>query len=237
MMNDLWLKAAAWNNADFIHGNIRAVVVSFHGLGAGYRNDASLLDLAYAENNVLVIAPFYGPWSWMNRLARQYVDEVIQRTYAEFNLDKSVPLISSGGSMGGCSALLYCRYGKKKPAACDVLSPVCDALLHYTERPDLPTTFNYAFYGYPEPLEEILKEHSPLHQLEYMPHIPYLFIHGDADTAVNKEKHSDAMVCALRKKGHEVEYMEVAGMKHGVNIPFRVLQKRLEFVLRFTQNS
>lgn len=236
-MKDKWLKSAARNNTDYLHGKIRAVTVEFHGLGAGYREDSSPLELALAEKNILVIAPFYGPWSWMNRLSREYVDEVIQRTYTEFDLDEQIPLIASGGSMGGCSALLYCRYGKKKPVACDILYPVCDAVAHYNERPDLPSSFNYAFYGYKEPLEDVLKEHSPLHQVENMPRIPYLFAHGTADDRVSKKMHSDRMVDALRQLGHDVEYLEVPGMKHGYNVPLSVLQKRLEFISSFKADN
>lgn len=234
-MQDKWLESAAWNNAAGLTGEIRAVVVEFHGLGAGgtYRTDGSPLELELARQNILVIAPFYGPWSWMNRLSRAYVDEVVARTYAEFALDEQLPLIASGGSMGGCAALLYCRYGKKTPVACDALYPVCDLPGHYQERPDLPSSMHYAFYGYPEPLEEVLAEHSPLHQVGQMPRIPYLFCHGTADDRVSKRLHSDSMVAALRRLGHTVEYLEVPGMRHGLNVPLGVMQKRLEFITGF----
>lgn len=232
-MKDQWLKSAAWNNAQYIHGKIRAVVLSFHGLGGMYRTGGNPLEVGLAEDDILVIAPFYGPWSWMNRLARKYVDEVVERTYAEFGLSPDTPLISSGGSMGGCSALLYCRYGKKTPAACDALYPVCNAALHYTERPDLPSSFNYAFYGYEEPLEEVLKEHSPFHQVDQMPRIPYLFIHGTDDKSVSKELHSDPMVAALRERGHDVTYIQIPGMGHGLDVPLSTLEKRCSFIKSF----
>ena len=229
---DKWVQDCCWSNIGRINGNIRAVVVSFHGLGATLRQGASELDLALAEENILVIAPYYGPWSWMNRLARKFVDELLERVWKDLKLDDSLPLVSSGGSMGGCSALLYCRYGKRPPVACDALYPVCDVPFHYHERSDLPTTFNYAFYGYPEALADILIEHSPLHQIEKMPRIPYLFIHGFADDRVSKKMHSDAMTAALRNAGCQVEYMEVPGMRHGWDIPLKVHQKRFEFICK-----
>ena len=236
-MKDRWLESAAWNNARYIQGKIRAVVLSFHGLGGMYRTSGNPLEVGLAADNILVIAPFYGPWSWMNRLARKYVDEVVERTYTEFELDENLPLISSGGSMGGCSALLYCRYGKKAPAACDALYPVCNAPLHYTERPDLPSSFNYAFYGYEEPLEDILKEHSPFHQADQMPRIPYLFIHGTADTRVSRALHSEPMVAALKERGHDVTYIRVPGMGHGENVPLSVIEKRRSFISSFASEK
>ena len=227
---DKWVQDCCWSNISRITGNICGVVVSFHGLGATLRQGASELDLALAEENILVIAPYYGPWSWMNRLARKFVDELLERVWKDLKLDDSLPLVSSGGSMGGCSALLYCCYGKRPPVACDALYPVCDVPFHYHERSDLPTTFNYAFYGYPEAMEDILIEHSPLHQVEKMPSIPYLFIHGFADDRVSKKVHSDAMTAALRQAGHQVEYLEVPGMRHGWDVPLKVHQRRFEFI-------
>lgn len=60
---------------------------------------------------------------------------------------------------------------------------------------------------------EAVKTASPLHQAETMPDIPYLIVHGDADTAVNKQQHSDRFVERL-KKTHDVTYVEVPGMRH-----------------------
>ncbi len=229
-MKNQWIKETCWNNEQFLGGKVRAVMVKFHGLGGGYRDRAYGDEIALAEKGVLVIAPYYGPWSWMNRQARSFVDRLLAEVYREFGFDDSIPLISSGDSMGGCSALLYCRYGARKPICCDALYPVCDAVVHFNERPDLPASFRHAFLGYPEPLDELLREHSPLHQIAHMPDIPYLLIHGDADLMVNKELHSDRMVEELRRLGRDVEYVEVPRMGHGVNIPLSVPLKRLEFV-------
>lgn len=232
-MKNQWIKETCWNNEPYLKHPIRAVTVSFHGLNGRYRDDsASGLELALAEQGVLVIAPYYGPWSWMNRQARAFVDQLLAAAYREFELPDNTPLISSGGSMGGCSALLYCRYGARRPAGCDALFPVCDTVSHFSERPDLPATFHHAFLGYPEPLQELLEEHSPLHQANAMPDIPYLFIHGDADLAVNKARHSDRMVSELRKLNRQVEYIEIPRMGHGSNIPLTVDETRLHFILR-----
>ena len=142
-----WIKDHCWSNADFIHGEIRAVAVWFCGLGSGFRNSASDMDLALAESGVLVISPYYGPWSWMNRLARQLVDELLEKVFEFYQLKDDTPLISSGWSMGGLASLLYCRYGKRRPAGCCVLFPVCDLPFHFREREDVPPTVCYAFYG------------------------------------------------------------------------------------------
>lgn len=227
-----WLKQCSWTNEERLQGSIRAVVLQFHGLGGGYRPPGgySLFELECAAHGALVVHPYYGPWSWMNRAARTFVDDIVDTVYAEFGLAASLPLLSTGGSMGGCSALLYCRYGKRKPAAALALYPVCDTQLHYDERPDLPASFNHAFLGYPETLETCLREHSPLEQTPLMPDIPYLVIHGDSDQAVNKEMHSDRFVAAMRALGRNVRYMEIPGMGHGGNMPLAVHLESFRFV-------
>jgi dipeptidyl aminopeptidase/acylaminoacyl peptidase len=47
-----------------------------------------------------------------------------------------------------------------------------------------------------------------------MPDIPYYVVHGDADAAVNKAKHSDRLVAKMRSLGFDVKYDEVPGMRH-----------------------
>ncbi|MCY3018562.1 MAG: prolyl oligopeptidase family serine peptidase [Planctomycetota bacterium] len=226
-----WIKDVAWVSET--KNPVRGVILAFHGLGAPAVREgpANAQELAYIAAGGLVVFPYYGPWSWMNRQARAFVDELVGTIYAEYTLADSVPLISTGGSMGGCSALLYTRYARKPVAACSASCPVCDVPYHVTERVDLPRTFRNAFYGYEEPFETVLQEHSPLAQASHMPDVPYLVVHGDADTAVNKEKHSDRFVAAMKAHKRRVEYVEVPGMGHGGPLPLAVIQKEIEFVV------
>jgi dipeptidyl aminopeptidase/acylaminoacyl peptidase len=66
-----------------------------------------------------------------------------------------------------------------------------------------------------------------------MPKIPYLIVHGDKDTAVSKEHHSDPMVAAMRRRKLKVEYVEVPGMGHGAPMPMPVTQKCVRFASSF----
>jgi len=229
-MLDQWVLDRCWSNYELIKGDIRAVELIFNGLGGGVCSKWSPQELALAEQNILSITPYYGPWCWMNRLARQMVDELIEHIYQLLALPENTPLISSGGSMGGCAALLYCRYGQKVPIGCDVLYPVCDLIRHFRERKDVAPTMYHAFYGYPEPWDEVLKEHSPLHQADFMPCIPYLIIHGEDDAAV-AIGHSEKMAAALKQQNHQVEFIRVPRMGHAVNVPFTVWQKKVDFAV------
>ncbi len=126
-------------------------------------------ELGWARAGGLVVFPYYGPWSWMNRNARAFVDDMVDSVYSEYGLSDDVPLIATGGSMGGCSSLLYTRYARRPVRACLAVCPVCDLKRSFTERPDVPRTILYAFRGYGEDMDSIFTEHSPLEQVDNMP--------------------------------------------------------------------
>jgi len=225
------MRQVAWIGEKYLERPIRGVVLVLHGLGfAALKEEPSTEELAWARAGGLVVFPYYGPWCWMNRQARTFVDELVDAVYAAHRLPPRTPLISTGGSMGGGCALLYTRYAKRPVAGCLALFPVCDLRFHFSERPDLPRTIRHAFRGYPEGLDTLLAEHSPLCQVDHMPDVPYLIIHGDQDKAVAKARHSDRLVAAMRKRKMKVEYVEVPGMGHGGPIPLEVVEKRVQFV-------
>ena len=221
----------AWIGDKFVVGPITGVIVTFHGLGdPGLKSVPSYEENEWASAGGLVVMPYPGPWSWMNRNARAIVDELIDAVYAHYSLSASVPLILTGGSMGGFCSLLYARYTKHSIKACQALFPVCDLKRHFSERPDLPRTIYHALYGYEGDMDALFREHSPLDQVQSMPRVPYLILHGDADQAVNKEAHSDKMVRAMRECGLDVEYVEVPGMGHHAPLFFDVYRKTIDFV-------
>lgn len=226
------LHEVAWVGERYVEGAIRGVMLSFHGLGGGeMRSEPWGGERVLAAHGVLPVFPYYGPWSWMNREARTMVDCLVAQVYREYALAPTTPLLLCGGSMGGGSALLYARYAAAPIAACSVNCPVCDFPYHFTERPDVARTMYHAFGAYDGQMSTVLKEHSPLHQAASMPEIPYFFIHGDADKAVNKARHSDRMVPALRLFGHNVEYVEVPGMGHCGPLPAEVVERERNFLL------
>lgn len=237
-MNIEKLRQMAWIGDGYLTGKISGVVLSFHGLGYSWDKSApDLMELELAHKGWLVVFPYYGPWSWMNRNARKFTDEVVGSVYDIFHLNDEIPLISTGGSMGGFSSLLYTRYAKMKVSGCLALFPVCDLKYHFGERPDLPKTIHYAFRGYAEDMEELFIEHSPLHQVGNMPDIPYLIIHGGKDSLVNKENHSDKLVTKMRETNMNVEYIEIPYMEHGSLIPMEVYSRMVGFVDSFRTSS
>lgn len=230
-MDAMQMRSVAFIGEAFVRKPIKGVILNFHGLGdPGLRSVLGYDETEWADAGGLVIMPYAGPWSWMNRQARAMIDDLVDAIYANFGLARSIPLILTGGSMGGYCSLLYARYTKHPIARCAAIFPVCDLKYHFSERPDLPRTIHHAFSGYKEDMETLFKEHSPVHQAGPMPRVPYFILHGDADKAVKKEAHSDPMVAAMRQAGHEVTYVEVPGMGHHDPTVFSAWRAKIDFV-------
>ena len=206
----------AYTNRSVLKGKPKGIVLDFHGLGGGnLRNDPNDFDLLCAENGILTVFPYYGPWSWMNADAVKYVDEIIDAVCGREGVSSNeIPIISTGGSMGGLSALIYTKYAKITPKACFVNCPVCDLMYHATERVDLPRTIYLAFSYGEKSLEDAMMANSPYHLAETMPNVPYYIIHGTADRLVNIDIHSVRFVENMKKYGKDVTFITVNGMEH-----------------------
>lgn len=232
-MDEAKMRAVAWIGDEYVRGPVRALILRFHGLGVpGLKSTPSYEELAWADAGGLCVFPYMGPWYWMNRQSRAFTDDLVETLYRHYGLGDDVPLILTGSSLGGYATLIYARYSQRRPAACLALYPVTDVKYSFSERPDVARTVYCAFEGYPDDMETLFREHSPIHQLEHMPRVPYFLIHGDTDVAVSKKAHSDPFVKAMRERGHAVEYAEVEGMGHH-DVPTCDLHRRqIEFVKR-----
>ena len=206
----------AYSNDREIKGRIRAVVICFFGLGKTVMLDEPNEDaLFFAARDVVWLYPYNNPWCWMNRQAVSYTDECVEAIFDHYCLPDTTPVISTGGSMGGQSALTYMAYARRTPAGCVVNCPVCDLPYHFTERPDLPRTLYSAFGTYDCGMEEALRSASPLHlaQEGRMPRAAYTVFHCGDDHAVNIHQHSDRFVEEMRKT-RDIEYVVVPDRDH-----------------------
>lgn len=194
---------------------IKGVALSFVGLGCTEMHNWDFLEGEFfGKHNVIYIIPYTNPWSWMNRPTVDFVDEVVDAVFEKFSLAPDTPVVSSGGSMGGQSALVYSAYSKRTPVACVTDCAVCDVAFHYTERDDLPRTMYSAVCHMDGNVEDALKTISPLHLVDKMPKIPYHIMHCSKDAAVNINSHSGKFVAKMREKGHTVTYDVIEGRGH-----------------------
>jgi len=195
------LRDFAYSNDRICRKPIQGIAVSFFGLGQRdmYDEDTDSGKL-YAEKGIVYLVPYNNPWAWMNRQAIAYTDELIDIIINTYQLPDSIPIVSSGGSMGGLSALVYMVYAKRTPVACVTNCPVCDLPYHFTERRDLPRTLYSAFFHERGTMADALQSASPLHLADQMPDADYYIFHCEKDMAVNKQKHTDRFVEAMRGK-------------------------------------
>lgn len=208
------LRRFAYSNDKLIQGEIKGIVLQFSGLGHTIINNTDPTHaVEYAEHGILYIIPYGNPWSWMNRQMVDYTDEIVDVLRKKYGLDDSVKVVSTGYSMGGLCAFVYCVYAKITPCACVTNCPVCDLVYHYGEREDLPRTLYSAFWTYDGTLEEALRSCSPIHLIDRFPDIPYTVFHCDADQLVNLDMHSKRFVEVMKTK-HRIDLNIVPDRKH-----------------------
>ena len=138
------LRCFTYSNDRLIKGEVQGIVLNF--LGLGFRDmikEDPAVAVEYAERGVIYLIPYYNPWSWMNRDTVAYVDELIDVLCAHYGLH-APKIVSSGVSMGGLCALVYCAYATVTPVRCVTNCPVCDLVYHFDEREAVKFAINPA---------------------------------------------------------------------------------------------
>jgi dipeptidyl aminopeptidase/acylaminoacyl peptidase len=194
---------------------IRGIVLDFFGLGGQtmFHQDTET-GKYFGERGILFVVPYNNPWAWMNRQSVAYTDEILDVLFAAYDLPNELPVVSTGGSMGGMAALIYTKRAKRTPVACVANCPVCDMVFHFTERVDLPRTIYSAVWHEEGTMEDALKAISPLHLAAEMPRVQYHIFHCDSDTAVNIHSHSEKFVAAMEAAGQAVTFDVAEGREH-----------------------
>src|ERR1051326_9405585 len=107
MKRDL-LRKVCWIGDEYVGGRIKAVVLRFAGLGAATMKDCpDYQEHEWASRGALLVGPFHNPWAWMNDKTVHFTDQVVAATISCLRLPKDIPIIATGGSMGGHAALMY----------------------------------------------------------------------------------------------------------------------------------
>ena len=211
----------AFTNIDLLEGKPVAIVLEFHGLGARkavvLREEGVYEDFEreFAKKNILTVFPYYGYWSWMDDASAKYVDMIIEAVGKITGIDPhSVPIISTGTSMGGLSAILYSRKAKITPKACFASCPVID-LVAFAAHPAVPGYIRtvYSALG-SDNIGESIRENSPYHVVPTLPKIPYYIVYGAKDTAVFPELHSKKFEKRMKEYGYDITCVEAPNNGH-----------------------
>ena len=236
-MNYENLRSFCYVNDHLCKKPIKGIVISFFGLGqmAMYQNDFTQGEF-YAEKGILYVVPYHNPWAWMNHQAVAYTDEIIDVLMEKYHLNKTIPIVSTGGSMGGQSALVYTAKAKYTPVACVANCPVCDVVYHYTEREDLPRTLYSSLFHESGTMEDALKSISPLHLIDKMPKVKYHIFHCDKDMDVNMDAHSKKFVSELCKRRYDFTFDVVEGRGH-CDLTLKMQRKFAENIINAIEGS
>jgi len=231
IMNYENLRSFTYANDTICKKPIKGIVISFFGLGGAtmYDNDFAEGEF-YAEKGILYVVPYNNPWAWMNNQAVKYTDEIIDVLIEKYNLDDNIPVVSTGGSMGGQSALVYTAKAKRTPVACVANCPVCDVVYHFTERKDLPRTLYSSLFNEEGTLEDALKRISPLHLIDKMPKVKYHIFHCDEDMAVNIDAHSKKLIAEFDKRKYDFTFDVIERRGH-CNLTLEMKRKFAEYVI------
>ena len=182
-INSSNLSDYAFLNEDTLVFPLKAVCICFHGY-----TDATMLDKSnniarvLGKNGIAWVFPYYSVWAWMSKSSQIFNEQVIDAVYERLGADSSVPLIVSGGSMGGLTALNYLVYGKREAIGCAVNCPVTDMVRIFEDKPSFRRAILSAHIDNESPLDEILASYSPVRFAKKLPDIPYFLVFGESDT-------------------------------------------------------
>ena len=221
-INEQTIYQYANTNEEVLTGPVKGIIVEFPGLGGGSClggiMDMGAYNIYWTERfgakGILVAYMFPGPWSWGNKGAVRMADAVISALIKKYNLPDDIPVAVCGGSMGGLGSLMFSigtRHNLKGVAAA---CPCTDVIKSLDCSPDFPRTYVSAVASYDKPLDVALRTISPIHRVNNFPSVPY-FICSDGDDDLFFEEDCDLFVEKLKAKGHNVEYYQQPGKRHG----------------------
>lgn len=212
------------SNESLLKCRPEAVVLEFPGLG-GNSCLGGVMDMGeytgeyaseLAENGMLLLYMFPGPWSWMNEGSVRITDLVLDAVYDKFGLDCNVPVIPTGGSMGGQGAIIFAAESRYRErirgiaAAC----PCYDVPEAVFKLDIFPRTFISAVAGYGCSLDNALKKISPVHRINELLKVPYYIVCDEADELFDADG-MQKFASALSGKGAGVTVDVLPGLGHG----------------------
>ena len=208
----------AFLNTDTLKLPLRGICVCFHG----YTDDtmfseSNALAKALGEKGIAWVFPYYSVWGWLGRNALMFCEQVIDAVYDKLNAPEDIPFISSGGSMGGLTALMYCVLGKRRPIRCAAECPVTDVYKIFNDNPSMRRAILSAHIEKENNLEDILKEYSPVYRVSDMPDIPYYLLFGGSDNYFTENHYPPFFE---KMKGHKVTLRIEEGMGHCETLKF-----------------
>ena len=204
----------AFINEDSLVYPLRAICICFHGYtdDTMYKKSPETARIL-GQNGIAWVFPYYSVWAWMSKSSQAFNEQVIDAAYEKLNADEKIPLIVSGGSMGGLTALNYLVYGKRRAVGCAVNCSVTDMEKIFNDRPDFRRAILSAHIEEDAELVSVMKRYSPVAFAERLPKIPYFLVYGESDVYFT-ETHMPYLVEKLKEGKLSYTLHIEQGMKH-----------------------
>jgi len=214
----------ARTNAAMLKGTPAGIVLEFPGLGGGSclggTMDIGPYGGGYAEemadNDILLVYLFSGPWSWMQKGSVRVTDLVVDAIFKKYNLSENTPVSVSGGSMGGQGCIMYAAQSRHRDkirsiaAAC----PCYDMTDCIFSDPTFPRAFLLGAADQPCSLMEGLRNLSPIYRIDDLKTVPYFIACDGADQFFDAARMRE-FADMLSERGAEVTFRHMEGLTHG----------------------
>ncbi len=213
------------NNLNYVEGDIKGIVMEFPGLGGssclgglvGMGEYSSDFAKNCGKQGILVMYMYCGPWSWGNKGVVRMADLVIDALIEHYDLPADIPVVSTGGSMGGLGALMFTNGSRHNIVSCMAACPCYDILGEYRSfevLKEFPRTYLSAIASYDMPLNDALKTITPQENISTLPKVPYYIVCNVEDECFDDEGMA-VFVQKMKDAGHDVTFKVLPGTKHG----------------------
>jgi len=214
----------ARTNATMLKGTPKGIVLEFPGLGGGSCLGGSMDIGPYegeyarqlADEDILLVYLFSGPWSWMQKGSVRVTDLVVDAVFKKYNLPGSTPVCASGGSMGGQGAIMYAAQSrhKDKIRAIAAACPCYDLTDCIFSDPVFPRAFLLGAADQSCSLMEGLRNLSPIYRIDDLKIVPYFIACDGADQFFDAARMKE-FADMLSARGADVTFRYMEGQTHG----------------------
>jgi hypothetical protein len=173
----------AFINMDALTFPVKAVCVDFHGYTDGRMlTESDAKAKQFGKKGIARVFPYYSVWAWMSRSSQEFNEQVLDAVYQKLQIPDTVPLIITGGSMGGLTALCYQVYGKRKAVACAANCPVTDVGVFFRDFAEARRAILSAHILDERPLEAVRRVLAAQAFVSEEPENPTTFTEEDRET-------------------------------------------------------
>ena len=222
----------AFLNLDTLTLPLKGICVCFHGYtdATTYDKSPRIAELL-GKMGIAYVFPYYSVWAWMSKNSMEFNEQVLDAVYDMLGADEDIPLIITGGSMGGLTALNYLVSGKRPAAACALNCPVTDMHGFFEDVPTARRAILSAHIEKQGELADVLKEYSPVHFAHRLPNIPYYLVYGEKDPYFT-ENHMPPMLAKMDACGLCYTALVQSGMGHcDLESHPEALEKYIQFII------